>query len=230
MWPTQPERLVEVQRALAAREPEPWAPGDGPLRVAACWVCFPRGLAGPGTSGDRAWAAAVAMQGGRVLARHSMTGRAGAAYAPGRLALRIGALCETVVELLAERPDVLLLDATGRDHPRRCGLAVHLGAVLDLPTVGVTHRPLVAGGAWPDDEDGAWSSLRIDQPDGEEVGRWLRTRAGTRPLAVHAGWRTDPATAVAVVRATTRGRRTPEPLRLARQVARRARTAATEPG
>jgi deoxyribonuclease V len=47
---------------------------------------------------------------------------------------------------------------------------------------------------------------------------------------VHAGWRTDPATAVAVVRATTRGRRTPEPLRLARQVARRARTAATEPG
>jgi deoxyribonuclease V len=230
MWPTQPEQLVEVQRALAAREPEPWSPGDGPLRVAACWVCFPRGLAGPGAAGDPAWAAVVAMEGGRVQARHTLAGRAGAAYAPGLLALRLGALFETVVGRLAERPDVLLLDATGRDHPWRCGLAVHLGAVLDLPTVGVTHRPLVAGGAWPADEDGASTPLRIDQPGGEEVGRWLRTRAGTRPLAVHAGWRTDPVTAVAIVHATTRGRRTPEPLRLARQLARRTRAATTEPG
>lgn len=155
-----------------------------------------------------------------------MAGRAGAAYSPGLLALRVGALLETVVGLLAERPDVLLLDGTGRDHPRRCGLAVQLGAVLDLPTIGVTHRPLVADGAWPADEDGASSPLRIDQAGGEEVGRWLRTRAGTRPLAVHAGWRTDPATAAVVVRTTVRGRRTPEPLRRARQLARRARAAA----
>ena len=200
-----------------------------PARVAACWVCFPRGLAGPGAAGDPAWAATLAMQGDRVLERHTMAGRAGAAYSPGLLALRVGALLETVVGMLTERPDVLLLDGTGRDHPRRCGLAVHLGAVLDLPTVGVTHRTLVAGGAWPADEDGASSPLHIDQPDGEEVGRWLRTRAGTRPLAVHAGWRTDPATAVAVVRTTVRGRRTPEPLRGARQLARRARAAATQP-
>jgi deoxyribonuclease V len=229
MWPTQPEQLVEVQRALAMKVAEPWAPGDGPPRVAACWVCFPRGLAGPGAAGDQAWAAAVAMQGGQELERHTMAGRAGAAYSPGLLALRVGALLETVIGTLVELPDVLLLDGTGRDHPRRCGLAVHVGAVLDLPTVGVTHRPLVAGGAWPVDQDGASSPLRIDPPDGEEVGRWLRTRAGCRPLAVHAGWRTDPATAVAVVRMTVRGRRTPEPLRRARQLARRARAAAMQP-
>jgi deoxyribonuclease V len=229
MWPSQPEQLAEVQRALAAQEAEPWTLGDVPPRVAACWVCFPRGLSGPGATGDPAWAAVVAMWGGRVLERHTTAGRAGAPYVPGQLALRLGALLEAVVVLLAERPDVLLLDATGRDHPRRCGLAVHLGAVLDLPTVGVTHRPLVAGGAWPADEDGASSPLRIDHPDGEEVGRWLRTRAGTRPLAVHAGWRTDPATAVAVVRTTSGGRRTPEPLRRARQLARRARAAPSAP-
>ncbi|RHW24682.1 endonuclease V [Nocardioides immobilis] len=229
MWPTRPEQLVEVQRTIAMRVTEPWVPGDSPPRVAACWVCFPRGLAGPGAAGDQAWAAVVAMQGGRVLERHTTVGRAGAAYTPGLLALRVGALFETVVGMLVERPDVLLLDGTGRDHPRRCGLAVHLGAVLDLPTVGVTHRPLVASGAWPADEDGASSALRIERPDGEEVGRWLRTRAGTRPVAVHAGWRTHPATAVAVVRTTVRGRRTPEPLRRSRQLARRARAAATQP-
>jgi deoxyribonuclease V len=120
MWPTQPEQLVEVQQALAIQVTEPWVPGDGPPRVAACWVCFPRGLAGPGAAGDQAWAAVVAMQDGRVLELHTTTGRAGAAYTPGLLALRAGALLETVVETLAERPDVLLLDGTGRDHPRRC--------------------------------------------------------------------------------------------------------------
>jgi deoxyribonuclease V len=229
MWTTQPEQLVEVQGALAAKEPEPWTPGDVPPRVAACWVCFPRGLTGPGAGGDPAWAAAVAMQGGHVWERHTWAGRAGAAYSPGLLALRVGALLEAVVGMLAERPDVVLLDGTGRDHPRRCGLAVHLGAVLERPTIGVTHRPLLADGAWPADEEGAWSPLRIDGPDGEEVARWLRTRAGTRPLAVHAGWRTDPATAVALVRTTLRGRRTPEPLRRARQLARRARAATTQP-
>jgi deoxyribonuclease V len=161
------------------------------------------------------------MQGGRVLERHTLAGRAGAAYSPGVLALRVGALLETVVGMLAERPDELLLDGTGRDHPWRCGLAVHLSAVLDLPTVGVTHRRLVAGAAWPAYEDGASSPLRIDRPDSEEVGRWLRTRAGTRPLAVHAGWRTDPRHRSSR-RPTVRSRRTPEPLRRARQLARRA--------
>lgn len=229
MWPTQPEQLVEVQRVLAAEEAELWVPGDRPLLVAACWVCFPRGIAGPGAAGDAAWAAAVSMRGGRVEERQTSAGRAGAAYSPGLLALRVGALLESVARMLAEKPDVMLLDGTGRDHPRRCGLAVHLGAVLDLPTIGVTHRPLLADGPWPADEDGASSPLRLDGPDGKEVARWLRTRAGTRPLVVHAGWRTDPAAAAALVRTTIRGRRTPEPLRRARQLARLARAVATQP-
>jgi len=86
--------------------------------------------------------------------------------------------------------------------------------------VGVTHRPLVASGAWPADEGAATSPLRLGR---ELVGYWLRTRPGTRPLAIHAAWRTDPDTAVEVVLAATREARTPEPLRLARTAARRAR-------
>jgi deoxyribonuclease V len=138
------------------------------------------------------------------------------------LALRIGQSLEAAVRELPVTLDVLLIDATGADHPRRAGLAVQLGAVLAVPTVGVTHRTLMATGDWPPDEQGASSPLLVD---GELVGYWLRTRAGRRPLAVHAGWRTDADTAVQVVRAVAR-HRTPTPLREARRVARLARAAA----
>jgi deoxyribonuclease V len=149
-----------------------------------------------------------------------VTGKAAAAYVPGSLALREGALLEAAVRALAALPDVLLVDATGRDHPNRCGLALHLGAVLGVPTVGVTHRPLAARGQWPQDEGGATSPLVLG---GERVGYWVRTRRGTRPLAVHAAWRTGPDTAVEVVLGAIAGARTPEPLRRAREAARRAR-------
>jgi deoxyribonuclease V len=222
MWPTDPEALVVRQRELAGSSPPPWQPPGGDLLLAGCWVCFPRGASGPGGAGDPAWTAVVALRAGRVVERHVVAGVADAPYVPGLLALRIGRPMEQAVRRLAGHPDVLLVDATGRDHPRRAGLAVQLGAELGLPTVGVTHRPLVATGEWPEDRRGATSPLRID---GETVGCWLRTRAGTRPLAVHPGWRTDLDTALDLVRGTTTRRRTPEPLRRARQAAREARAA-----
>ena len=80
-------------------------------------------------------------------------------------------------------PDVVLLDATGRDQPRRAGLAQHLGAALELPGVGVSHRPLLAHGDWPVDEASAAGPLFLH---GAVVGFWLRTRAGMRPIAVPA--------------------------------------------
>jgi deoxyribonuclease V len=150
-------------------------------------------------------------------------GTAGAPYRPGQLALREGPLLAAAVDALGERPDVLLVDATGRDHPRRAGLALHLGAVLDLPTVGVTHRPLHAEGAWPEPARGAHTPLVLG---GETVGAWLRVAARRRPLAVHAGWRTDVEAAIAVVLAATGRARTPEPLRRARRAARVARARA----
>jgi deoxyribonuclease V len=117
---------------------------------------------------------------------------------------------------------VLLVDASGRDHPRRAGLATSLGAVLDLPTVGVTHRPLLAAGDWPADRRGAVAPLRIGE---ETVGCWLRVRRGVRPVAVHPAWRTDLDAAIAVVLGSTGCVRTPEPLRVARTAARLARAA-----
>ncbi|MGH8826704.1 MAG: endonuclease V [Jiangellaceae bacterium] len=160
------------------------------------------------------------MTAGRVVGARVVTSTARAPYSAGLLALRVGHVLEQVVRDLELPLDVLLVDASGRDHPRRAGLAVQLGAVLDVPTVGVTHRPLVARGAWPEDRRGAISPVRIDET---VVGCWLRTRAGTRPLVVHPGWRVDLETAVDIVTATTARRRTPEPLRQARRLARRTR-------
>ena len=216
MWPRSAHELVAVQCALAASAPPPWRPA-GRLDIGACVVTFQRGKRGAGARGDRAWAAAAVLRGARVLADAVVVGEAGAPYAAGLLALREGPVLEAAVRALPERPDVVLVDATGRDHPRRAGLALQLGAVLDLPTVGVTHRPLLAEGDWPADTRGACSPLLLDR---ERVGAWLRTRPGARPLAVHAGWRTDVDVAVAVALAATRRHRTPEPLRHARRLAR----------
>lgn len=221
VWPTTADELMAVQSQLAAMSPPPWQLVT-PLRVGAVWVCFPRGASGPGSAGDPAWAAAVVMHGRRVVDQVTVTGVAGAAYAPGLLALRVGPLMGAAVAALDVEPDVLLVDATGLDHPRRSGLALHLGVVLDVPTVGITHRPLLASGAWPADEVNARSPLLLD---GETVGYWLRTRVGRRPVVVHAGWRTDPDTAVDVVVACKGKARTPAPLRQARRLARRSRAA-----
>lgn len=220
-WPDTPEALVIVQEILAAAEPEPWQfVGGRSLLVAGCFVCFPRGHPGAGAAGDTGWAGAALVSDGRLVARSVVSGQARAAYEPGLLALREGPLLEAAVRALPDTPDVLIVNATGRDHPRRAGLALHLGAVLSLPTVGVTARPLVAGGERPADERGAATPLRIR---GEAVGFWLCTRRGAHPLAVHAAWRTDPDIALAIVLSATGGARTPEPLRLARRTAREAR-------
>jgi deoxyribonuclease V len=216
-WPNTADELVEVQRALALARPEPYRL-LGEIVIGGCFVCFPRGKHGPGAAGDPAWAAAARSDGAPAVVHAT----AGAPYEAGLLALREGAALEQAVRALQPAPDVLLVNATGRDHPRRAGLALHLGAVLELPTVGVTHRPLVAAGRWPADEAGASSPLVLED---ETVGHWLRTRRGTRPLAIHAGWRTDPGTALEIARRATAGRRTPEALRCARQAARSARAA-----
>jgi deoxyribonuclease V len=217
-WPQTPEELAAVQLALAGAKLPGWTPVEPPA-VGACFVCWERGPSRPGQAGDRGWAGAAL--GDETAVAES---RAPAGYSPGLLALREGPLLESAVRRLSRAPDVLLVDATGRDHPRRAGLALHLGAVLAVPTVGVTHRPLAGQGDWPDDVRGASSPLRLE---GERVGSWLRTRAGRRPLAVHAAWRTDPETARLVVLGALGAFRTPEPMRAARRAARAARVASS---
>jgi len=218
--------LIAEQRRIAAMEPAAWTvPGAG-YDAGGCFVAFQRGIAGRGRRGDRCWAAAVVRRGGRVTAESVLAGIAGAPYEPGLLFLREGELLLATIRALPGRPAVLLVNGTGRDHPRGAGLAVHLGMVLDLPTVGITDRPLLAAGKEPAPATGSAASLTLA---GKAVGYRLRPRRGVRSIVVHAGWRTGPEEALAVARSLLHRARTPEPIRLARQLARRARAAAVTP-
>jgi deoxyribonuclease V len=218
-WPATAHQLTQLQHALGELTPRRWQPPTTLLRIGACFVCFERAQ-GPGATGDRGFAGAAITHRRRLLAGVTSSGPAGGPYLPALLALREGPLLEQAVRALPIAPQVLLVNATGRDHPRRAGLALHLGAVLGLPTVGVTTRPLVAQGAWPPDQRGGTAPLLLG---GEVVGCWVRTRPGARPVAVHAAWQTQAQDAVGVVLAATRRARTPEPLRRARTLARTAR-------
>lgn len=218
-WPVTAAELIAAQEALAtSSRPPPWHPPTE-MTVGGCFACLPRGLSGPGAAGDPVWAAAAVYGAQRCVGHAAVAGVALGPYVPGLLALRIGPPLEAAVRALPEAPDVLLVDATGYDHPRRAGLAIQLGAILDLPTVGVTRRTLLAVGDLPAEDAAATSPLLVD---GEIIGYWLRISSGGRPLAIHAGWRTDADTAVRVVLTVARYR-TPAPLREARRLARSAR-------
>lgn len=253
-WPSSDQELVDLQHGLAreaesATDADPWHLPTRPV-IGGCFVAFARGEAGPGKPGDRAWAAAVVWRpdkssgGSRrpgdhlrgtpgtrlprraddVLAQAVVAERVPAAYAPGLLARREGPVLGAAVAALDLRPEVLLVDATGVDHPRRAGLAVHLGAVTGVPTVGVTQRPLVASGPPPELVRGALAPVQVDDRCG---GFWVCTRTGARAVVAHAGWRTSPETAAqTVLAASTAAARTPVPLQEARRVAREARALA----
>jgi deoxyribonuclease V len=153
-WPATADELTQLQQALGEMTPGRWQPPTTVLRIGACFVCFER-VQGAGAAGDRGFAGAAVTYRRRLLAGVTASGSAGGPYLPTLLALREGPLLEQAARALPLAPEVLLVNATGRDHPRRAGLALHLGAVLGLPTVGVTTRPLVAQGAWPTDQRGA---------------------------------------------------------------------------
>ena len=121
-WPASTEPLIGLQSQLGEGRLQPWRPSAGEKSIGGVFVCF-EVEPGPGSAGDRAWSAAVVTERGRVVTSASAEGVAGAPYQPGLLAFRAGALLEAAVQALPRLPDVLLVNATGRDHPRRVGLS-----------------------------------------------------------------------------------------------------------
>src|SRR5829696_534989 len=147
-WPATVHELTQLQQALAEMTPERWQPPAKVVRIGACFVCFER-VHEAGAAGDRGFAGAAVTSRRRLLAGVSVSGPAGGPYLPALLALREGPLLEQAVRALPITPEVLVVNATGRDHPRRAGLALHLGAVLGLPSVRENIRLAVAKGIWP---------------------------------------------------------------------------------
>jgi deoxyribonuclease V len=133
-------------------------------------------------------------------------------YIPGLLAFREGPVALAAYERLTIQPDVLIFDAHGYAHPRRMGLASHLGIYLDRPSIGCAKSRLTGKYEEPGSEPGAWSPLVAR---GEEIGRVVRTKARTRPIFVSVGYRITLSLAVEVVLRCVRGYRLPEPTRIA---------------
>lgn len=139
-------------------------------------------------------------------------------YVPGLLSWREASTAVAALKQLPEAPDVLIADGHGRAHPRRFGLACHLGLITDLPTIGCAKSLLVGRYEMLADAAGSVAPL---MDHGEVIGMALRTRAGIAPVFVSVGHRITLDAAVAIVRQAATRTKLPEPSRLAHREAQR---------
>jgi deoxyribonuclease V len=137
-------------------------------------------------------------------------------YVPGLLSFReIPAILQAMLKLHAE-PDLLLCDGQGIAHPRRLGIAAHLGILTDIPAVGVAKSRLIGTHGELPTEKGSWVPL-MDK--GEQVGVVLRTRTNAKPLYISPGHRVGIDTAHRLVMKCVTRYRLPETTRQAHQLA-----------
>jgi deoxyribonuclease V len=147
-----------------------------------------------------------------VIESAGVESRARFPYVPGYLSFReIPPLLEAFAKLAA-RPDLVVCDGQGRAHPRRFGLASHLGVLLDLPTIGCAKSRLVGEHREPGPLRGASAALRHE---GEVIGTVLRTQDGVKPVYVSVGHRVTLAAARRTILALAPRHRLPEPVRAA---------------
>lgn len=137
-------------------------------------------------------------------------------YVPGLLSFREAPAVLAALQRLATAPDLILYDGQGIAHPRRCGIASHVGLLADVPAIGVAKTRLTGEYGMVPDLRGAWAPL-LDR--GEMIGAVLRTRSGVKPLFVSIGHRLSLDTAIAWVMACTRRYRLPETTRWAHRLA-----------
>lgn len=137
-------------------------------------------------------------------------------YIPGLLSFREVPAVLDALEALQTRPDLLLCDGQGIAHPRRLGIASHIGVLVDLPSIGVAKSRLAGYHKAVGEVRGAMQPL-LDK--GEQIGVVLRTRSGVRPLYISIGHRISLETAVEYVMACTPKYRLPETTRQAHRLA-----------
>lgn len=209
-WTVSPTEAVAIQQRLRARVRV--APGPRHVHVVA-------GVdAGFEDQGRTVRAALVLMNypALTVLDSHLARRPTPFPYVPGLLSFRELPAVLAVLEALAEPPDLVLCDGQGIAHPRRLGIASHLGVITGLPTIGVGKSRLTGRFEPPGEDKGQWSPLM----DGDErIGTVLRTRRGVKPLFVSPGHGVSHEEAVRWVLACTPRYRLPEPIRAADRLA-----------
>ncbi|TWD83329.1 endonuclease V [Kribbella amoyensis] len=209
-WPATPEQAIALQEELRHQVDPTDSGAEPPRYVAGLDVAY---------DGDRLAAAVVVLQELREVDRAVVLGRTTFPYVPGLFAFReIPALVEALGRLRIT-PDLLVCDGQGLAHPRRFGLACHLGVLTGLPSVGVAKTAFVGSWAEPGPSRGATSDLVLD---GEVVGQVVRTQNKTKPVFVSVGHRIGLGTAVERVLGLTPRYRLPETTRAADHLCRQA--------
>jgi len=133
-------------------------------------------------------------------------------YIPGLLAFREAPALAQAFARLEPAPQLVVVDGHGLSHPRRFGIACHLGLMLEVPTIGCAKSRLCGHHGPVPQAAGQWTPLR---DDGETVGLVVRTKEGSPPVFVSPGHRIGLEEAARWVLALVRGHRLPEPIRLA---------------
>lgn len=219
-WPTDPDQAREVQETLRdkVRARLDSKATRHPTAVAGLDAAYSR-------DGRRAVGAVVVVDPATldVLDQQLAWGDVDFPYVPGLLAFRELPVLLDAFGLLATPPDLLLADGNGLLHPRRFGLACHLGVLTGLPTIGVAKSGSLRAAEPPSPARGSATPLREGD---QELGRALRTQAGARPVFVSVGHRLDLDTACDHVLRLAPRHRLPEPLRRSDAMARAALRAA----
>lgn len=205
-WQVSPAEAIQIQRGLRQRLAVKVY--RGPIdTVAGVDVSYD-------TRSPMVYAAAVVMRlrDRQILQTATAANLATFPYIPGLLSFRESPVVLQALKKLRRRPDCLICDGQGIAHPRRFGLACHLGLVLDLPSIGCAKSLLVGAYREPASKRGSFKTL---SDNGERVGIILRTRDGIEPVYVSPGYRMDLQRAREIVLGTHGGYRIPEPTRQA---------------
>jgi deoxyribonuclease V len=136
-------------------------------------------------------------------------------YVPGLLSFREIPALLAALKKLEEIPDLLFCDGQGYAHPRRFGIASHLGVLLDRPIIGCAKSILIGTHGTLKEKAGNWTELRDEKEGGERIGAVLRTRDGVNPIYVSQGHRVSLRTAIKLTLQVTDGYRIPRPTRAA---------------
>jgi deoxyribonuclease V len=211
-WRLSPKAAIQVQRELADRVEVV------PLAGSPRWVA---GLDAAFSADGRDCLAAVVVWDvveQQVVEEQTARRRLTFPYVPGLLSFREAPALLAALRKLRRRPDVLMCDGQGLAHPRRFGIACHVGVLTDLPALGCAKSRLIGRHEPPGSRCGSQTPLWVED---EVVGAVLRSRDGVKPLYVSVGHRMTLADAVKLTLACGGGFRLPEPTRLAdRAVAR----------
>jgi deoxyribonuclease V len=207
-WDLNPAQAIKIQKRLSGRI------------ICGGSINAVKLIAGVDVSVDKqklARAAVVVLQFSNlnIVEVVCIEGKASFPYIPGLLSFREIPLLLDAFKRLEHIPDLILVDGQGTAHPRKMGLASHLGLILNIPTIGCAKSHLYGEFDEPGNERGSFSNLKDN--NGSIIGTVLRTKTGVKPLYVSIGHKIDLPSSIHWVLQCCQGYRLPEPTRMAHQ-------------